>query len=80
LINGQNVVRPFFGLAVRTKVRVKSLLSIRLSEYEFENAFYRETHLFGFAGRNTVGFLLETPASLSQVLGAEWPIGFDRCS
>ena len=47
---------------------METLFRIRLGEYEFENAFDWETHLFGFTGRDAVGFLLETPANLSQVL------------
>ena len=68
MIDGQNISRPFSGLAVSTKIRMKSFLSIRLREDEFKDALYRETHLFRFASSNTVSFLLKTSTNLRQVL------------
>src|SRR5262245_65953574 len=46
---------------------MKSLLSIRLRQDEFEDALYRETHLFSFASCDAVRLFLKTSANLKQV-------------
>jgi hypothetical protein len=50
---------------------MKSLLRIGLREDEFEDALYGETHLFSFASRNAVSFLLKTSTNLREVLGRQ---------